>query len=273
MKDIGFGHGGRIVSALEDKEWSGLLRLGGFSLLGAGLTLALSVLVSLLETTTITTTQVETVIGTPPAGLTNVTGFSFALSILPNSTFGTNAQYVSAHAMLFETYFLLSALFFAFLIPGVLALYIALRGKGRAPASVGLALAVSGIFLGFMYVPSAFSTIRMLQLYASATSDAARSGFFGAALASDDILNVGSIMSSLLLSGALIIVGYLMTKDTRFGKNMGYLGIFAGLVNVATSFLPYPLSIAGSFLSVFGLVWILISGMRLIKLPRRMTQE
>jgi hypothetical protein len=253
----------------DEKVWDGLLRLGGFSLLASGFALVLGTLMSLFLSTTVVTSQFETIIGIPPIGLENVTGYRLALSVLPNSTFATNADYVSAHATSFEIVFLLNALTFVFLIPGILALYVSLRAHGRAPASVGLAFAISAVVLGLTYVPSAFATIRMEQLYTTATSDAVRSGFFGAALASGDALNGGSTLSTLLLNGVLVLVGYLMTKDAVFGRNLGYLGIFAGSVGIATSFLPYPLSIAGSVLSLFALAWIFLSGVRLIRLPER----
>jgi len=260
----------RKDNGFEEKAWNGLLKLGGFSFLASGTTFILTTLMNLFLSTTVVTNQFETIIGVPPIGSENVLGYSLELSVLPNSTFATNAAYVSAHATSFEVSFLLSALTFAFLIPGILALYTVLKAHGRAPASVGLAFAISAVVLGFTYIPSAFATIHMEQLYTTATSDAVRSGFLGAALASDESLNVGSILSDLLLNGALILVGYLMTKDIVFGRSLGYLGIFAGFVGIATSFLPYPLSTAGSVLSLFALAWIFLSGVRLIRLPEQL---
>ena len=238
-------------------------------MLASGFAILLGTLMSLFLSTTVVTIQFERVIGVPPIGLGNVSGYSLALSVLPNSTFAANAEYVAAHATSFEILFLLNALTFVFLIPGVLALYVSLRAQGRAPASVGLIFAISAVILGFAYVPSAFATIHMEQLYTGATSDAVRSGFFGAALASGDALNVGSTISTLSLNGALILVGYLMTKEIMFGRNLGYLGIFAGSAGITTSFLPYPLSIAGSVLSLFALAWVFLSGVRLIRVPER----
>jgi len=257
-------------NTFDEKVWDGLLKLGGFSLLASGFVILLGTLMSLFLSTTVVTIQFETIIGMPPIGLENVTGYSLALSVLPNSTFATNAEYVSAHATSFEILFLLNALTFVFLIPGILALYVSLRAHGRAPASVGLAFGISAVVLGLAYVPSALATIHLEQLYTTATSNAVRSGFFGAALASDEALNVGNILSSLLLNGALILVGYLMTKEIVFGRNLGYLGIFAGFLGIATSFLPYPLSITGSVLSLFALAWIFLSGVRLIGLLERL---
>ena len=253
----------------DEKAWDGLLKLGGLSLLASGFAILLGTLMSLFLSTTVVTIQFETIVGVSPIQLENATGFSLAPSVLPNSTFAANAEYVSAHATSFEIIFLLNALAFVFLIPGILALYVSLRAQGRAPASVGLAFAISAVVLGLASVPSALATIHMEQLYATATSDAVRSGFFGAAMASGDALNVGSTISTLLLNGALILVGYLMTKDAVFGRNLGYLGIFSGSVGIATSFLPYPLSIAGSVLSLFALAWIFLSGVRLIRLPEQ----
>ena len=257
----------------DEKAWDGLLKLGGFSLLASGFVILLGTLMSLFLSTTVVTIQFETIIGMPPIGLENVTGYSLAPSVLPNSTFATNAEYVSAHATSFEIFFLLNALTFVFLIPGILALYVSLRAHGRAPASVGLVFAISAVVLGLASVPSALATIHMEQLYATATSDSVRSGFFGAAMASGDALNVGSNISTPLLNGALILVGYLMTKDAVFGGNLGYLGIFAGSVGIVTSFLPYPLSIAGSVLSLFALAWVFLSGVRLIRLPERLASR
>ncbi len=203
----------------------------------------------------------------------NVTGVNLAPSLLPNSSFETTALFVSAHATPMESSLLLFALFYAFLIPGVLSLYIALRGRGRATASVALAFSISGAVLGFMYISSAFAIIRMDQLFTSTASDALRSGFLAAALASGVAANVGNILSSLSIDGAVILAGYLMTRDKGFGKKVGYLGIFAGLVGIVSSFLPYPLLIAGSYLSLFGLVWIFVVGVRLMRLPASLAPD
>jgi len=65
---------------------------------------------------------------------------------------------------------------------------------------------------------------------------------------------------------AIIIAGYLMTRGTRFGKATAYLGIFAGAVGIPSLFLPYSLPLMGAVLSLFGLIWVIVVGVRVFRL-------
>ena len=176
-------------------------------------------------------------------------------------------RYIAGQAPWFQTQFLIIALSLGLLIPAVIALYAVIRDVRRTPALVALALVLAGIVVEFAGIPSGFSTINMTQQYVSATTDAQRTAFVAAALGSQVTLNTGLILGGLLVSVAILLGGYVISKSA-LGRATGYLGMFAGVVGIATTFLPYALSIIGDFLSIFSLIFVFAVGIQLTRLSR-----
>jgi hypothetical protein len=250
----------------QKQAWRGLLRAGGFSFLLAGIILVLDTLLSASLTTTVIVSQFQTVFGVPPS-VTTVTSVVGVTSNPPaNSTLDVDLRYFAAHATTMQIDFLLAAIAAALLIPAILALYIALRSSGRAPALIGLAFGLVGIVASLTALPNSISVIRLSQLYVGTTSATLQAGFLAGAVSSANTGVGAGILGSFMLDIAIIIAGYLMTKGTRFGKATAYLGIFAGAVGIPSLFLPYSLSLVGSVLSLFGLIWIVVVGVGVFRL-------
>jgi len=231
-----------------------------------GIAFVCAVFVNASLTTTIQFSNPVLYTGPQPSIPIVVSMASATNNLAPNSTLDVQARFVAAHAGVFQINFLLLALAELLFIPAVLAVVVAIRGSGRAPSSLGLALGLGGIFFSLMAFPSAFSAISLAQAYAAGTSDTLRTGLLASVLASSLTEGVEAILGSILLSAAVAIAGYAMTKVAWFGKRTGYLGVFAGILGILDSFLPYSLAIVGSILSVFILIWIFLVGIKLVRL-------
>lgn len=240
---------------------------GGLSFIGFGIVMLISTILGASLRTSVVTSQFTGVFGTPPS-LENQTAYGFASNPLPNSTLDAGMRHIADNAFSFQASFLISALGLALLIPGVLALYIAIRDVRRTPALVGVVLALAGSVVELAGLPSAFSGIIMAQQYVSATTDAQRAAFAASVLGSNETLNFGSILGGLLVDSAILLGGYVISKSV-LGKATGYLGMFAGGAGIITAFLPYDLYIVGSFLSIFSLVFVFVIGVQLTRLARR----
>ena len=135
-----------------------------------------------------------------------------------------------------------------------------------APASIGLALGLVGIVASLTTLPSSISVIRLSQLCVGTTSATLQAGFLAGAVSSANTGVGAGILGSFMPDVAIIIAGYLMTRGTRFGKATAYLGIFAGAVGIPSLFLPYSLPLMGAVLSLFGLIWVIVVGVRVFRL-------
>ena len=253
------------VTAMRLEKWRGLVKTGGFSFIAFGIVSIVSTVLGAFLRTTITVSQFSAY-GISPAP-TTVTFPIFSSNPLSNSTVDTGVRYIAGQAFWFQTQFLIIALGLGLLIPAVLALYAVVREVRRTPALVALALILAGIVVELSAIPSGFSTIYMTQQYVSAATDVQRTALVAAALSSQVTLNTGLILGNLLTSAAILLGGYVISKS-KLGRATGYLGMFAGVVGIATTFLPYALSIIGDFLSIFGLIFVFAVGVQLTRLSR-----
>ena len=241
------------------------MKTGGFSFIAFGIVSVISTVLGASLRTTITASQFSA-FGISPVP-TDVTYPIFSSNPLSGSTVDTGMRYLAGQAPWFQTQFFLIALGLGLLIPAVIALYAVIRDVRRSPALVALALILAGIVVEFAGIPSGFATINMTQQYVSATTDVQRTAFVAAALSSQVTLNTALILGDILASAAILIGGYVISKS-MLGRATGYLGMFAGAVGIATSFLPYALSIIGDFLSIFSLIFVFAVGIQLARLSR-----
>jgi hypothetical protein len=147
-----------------------------------------------------------------------------------------------------------------FLIPGVLALYRSLGGPGRPWAGFGCGIMAATV--------PVLLTVAMVQgrlvypVYDLNINDSAD-------LALVVTLYVGGAHEvSVLLAGALIILGVLMARSVQFRIAAGTLGVTAGVAQLAGSY-PWLIGPSLSWITQALLVaWLVLSGVRLMQTPR-----
>jgi hypothetical protein len=154
-------------------------------------------------------------------------------------------------------------------------LYAALRETPEASSATLLAaLAMVGVTL-WLANHSALSMIHLSDLYAAATTDAARTNLLAvgqAVIASDMWHSTGALMAGILLEGALLLVSATMLRGSQFSRATAYVGILThgldfihiliGLVSVDVG--NVLMMIAGPFY----LIWFPLLGRDLLRLGR-----
>ncbi len=152
------------------------------------------------------------------------------------------------------------------LIPGVLALYVALKGVRKTYAVIASGLA--GLFivldLGVNTV-NFFSVIALGDKYALATTEAQRAAYVATADLTLAATNVGLPLAGLVIAVGTLLFGLAMLKGI-FNKPTAYLGVLVGIVGIISA-IPIPaLLVAFLVAIILSAVWFLAVGFKLYRL-------
>ena len=189
---------------IADSAWRGLYRVGGVTALIAAVLLPIEIIVF-------------AILGQPPS--TVVDAFTLFHN---NKLFG-----------LLE-FDLLGIVIYIFLVPTLLALYVALR---RASASF-MAIGTIFIFIGMTVYFASNTSFCMLYLsdqYAAATTDAQRSMLLAAGQSMFTIFNVTAFwFSYAIASAAALIIAAVMLRSDIFSRATAYAGILGNALAVGS---------------------------------------
>ncbi len=219
------------VASGPDTSWKSLYKAGGISFILAGVLIFAAILTFLTGPNTFGVSGEEAL---------KAIAANRSLYILSNAIFG---------------------LFGVFLVPGVLALYVAVKHLHKSYALLG-----AGIFLfsltSFVLSNSAGAILALSDKYAAATTDAQRA-IFSAAAEAVQAENAALTASPIMGGIGVIIISIVMLKGV-FHKGVGYLGIATGL-----AILLVNLPNLGFFFIIFFVllgVWSIAVGSKLYKL-------
>ena len=218
-----------------DPSWSGVYKVGGISLLAAG-----------------------------------VIPFLFILAVLAlQQTIPVPAQAALEDPTAPTALYLFAVLGELLLVPAGLGLYLSLKGvhKNRMLVASSLWLLATPMFLVSRGLTLALSQIS--GRYLAATDETMKAAYLAAAELALETESIYSYMALILLSVASIMIGSVMLKGV-YGKVTGYMAIAAGILTLFTPLgviVEVPVIIL--FLGiVLGATWQIIAGARLVKLGR-----
>lgn len=159
-------------------------------------------------------------------------------------------------------------------VPVAFALYFALKGINRhvmlvASTCVGLFVMLDLAITWTNYA----ALITLSDSYAAAASDAQRALVFAAAMPASIVLKstLLFVYNTLILAVGIFMAGLVMLNGV-FSKYTAYLGIATGVlggVSVVGPLLTSALSATIIITSLLTTVWVLLVGLRLLKLGRR----
>jgi hypothetical protein len=159
-----------------------------------------------------------------------------------------------------------------FFIPAILGLYLALKGINKN------AMLIAAGFLGFFVIldlgvteSNTLALVALTHSIAAATGDAARAAYQAAANWGLATLPIATFFSWFGPSVGFLITSIVMRKCI-FGRNVARLGIIVyGLAIIASFYFLYPVPVLGIILTpillLYG-VWLIAAGRRLFKLGK-----
>jgi hypothetical protein len=217
----------------EDTSWRGVIKAGGLSLLAGGIILFAFIL-------SVFVFQVQL----------PLTAQGFLDNPLPP-------------ALLFS----LAAFGEFLLMPGVLAIYFALKDINKNQVLLGTAIWISAIPMFLVSRGAVISLITIAGNYAASADITLRAAYFATAQFALDVSNVYAVMALDLLGVGGIILGLVMLKGV-FGKRTGYLVILAGALTVMGTLgvILEPLTIGTLFGLILNGVWQIIIGIELYRM-------
>lgn len=217
----------------KKKSWKGLIKTGGISLLAGGIILFMFIV-------SIFAFQVQLPL-TPQGFLDN--------PLLP--------------ALLFS----MAALGEFLLLPGVLGIYIALKGVNRSQLLLGTVVWISAIPMFLVSRGLVMSLVTIAGDYTASADGTLRTAYFVAVQLALDTSGVFATLALDLLGVGGIILG-LVILNSVFGKRTGYLVILAGALTVMGTFgvIFESLTIGTLFGLILNGVWQIIIGFKLLKL-------
>jgi uncharacterized membrane protein YozB (DUF420 family) len=222
-----------------DPSWNGAYKVGGISLVIAGLAIFAVALLSI-------------VIGPPP------------------SSGDQYLQALATHAVVAQLNFGLFALADVLLLLGTLAIYLSLRQVARNAMLVGTALLALFVVLDLAVTElNSLTLVGLAQSYAATTGEALRSVYLAAAQYALATLPVATFLSYFLSSVGLLIVSIVMLRGVypRLAAYAGIVGSVAGILGGFYPVIPPLALLLTPSLIAFGL-WSLLSGARLYKLGK-----
>ncbi len=218
-----------------DQDWKGLYRAGGASFLIIGVLTVIGIILLL------------------PLGGVPASG---------QAAFTT----LSTQKLLFQTIVTVVATRHLLLIPGVFALYVALKRVRKT-----YALIASGLVGLNVVVVFAANTVNFLSLiplgdkYAVATTEAQRAAYVAAADLTVGAISVGIPLEGLVLTVGILIFGLAMLKGV-FNKPTAYLGVLIGITGIIGA-IPIPaLMVAFIVALILEAVWAFAVGFKLYRL-------
>jgi hypothetical protein len=216
-----------------DSSWKGLYKAGGSSFILAGIVLFLFFIALLILQTSPTLTP-EMILENP----------------LPSVSLYT-----------------LAVIGELLLMPGGLALYVALKHKKKATMLVATSLWLLAVMSFFVSRTQIIALQSLSSSYQAATSQAMQAAYIVSAEHAIGLSNTFSNIALLLLGIASIIIGSVMLKGF-LGKGVSYLAIISGTLTLlgALGILFEPITILVLFGLTLGAVWQMIAGVKLYKL-------
>ncbi len=227
--------GASVTMSMEatgmDTTWKGLYKVGGASLLLAGVLLLVSF------------------------------GTFFAGPQAPTDP----AQYLKTFAssnlnLLTTAIFATIAILF---VPGILGLYGALKQVNRTWMLTATGFVFLGIGLFFVGSSATVASVFLSQSYSSASNAALQASYVAGAAATIALGDAAGSVGGFIVSLGIVLIGVTMLKG-MFGKGLAYFSIVAGLVGlVGTSTNYFALFVA---FFVLDAVWFLWTGFKLWKM-------
>ncbi len=187
---------------------------------------------------------------------------------IPPTSTDAFLKYVAGQKLLFQLPLILFVLRNFFIIPGILALYVALKEVKKTYALIG-----SGFLSVSLVVDLSAADVNLANLvplsdaYQAATGDIQRAAYVAAADVARGALNSGIILAVLTASIGFLIFGLAMLKGV-FGKGTAYLGIVAGIVGLVQAIFLPPIGLGLIVWFVVSSIWFLAVGSRLYRLGR-----
>ncbi len=202
----------------------------------------------------------------------------FLIAFYPSSISGgnpTTAEELLSTAqerLTFSLVNLLGILLELLLIPGGLAIYLALKDIRKTAILIGVSLWELFVVLDIIRLSVAYSVISLSNGYAAATSETQRDAYVAVSnLAFGFSFGVAYTVVDTLFFASALVIGLVMLKGI-FSKWIAYLGIATGIVGLVGS--PYspaffPISsllVPLLFGYVLSIIWALPLGYKLYKL-------
>ncbi|MGD9093572.1 MAG: hypothetical protein PVF74_12050 [Anaerolineales bacterium] len=154
-------------------------------------------------------------------------------------------------------------------------IFAGLRDSHGAYAALGAALIYVGTTLGIAN-HSAFSMIRLTDLYAAATTAAQQEQLLvvGEAMVASDMWNsTAGFLAGIFLQGSLVFLSTLMLRSKNFSKWTAYTGILGNGFDLAHVFVAlFAPAMASTLLYISGpfyLAWFILLGRDLIKVGHK----
>lgn len=224
-------------STFEERNWKGAYKVGGvcfvltgiFFILGFALTIAQGQPPSTIEET-----------------LTNIAGQKQLYQ-------ATNGAFVLSDLLA---------------IPGMLALYLALKESKRTYALLATAMGVLGAALAIGLRTGVHAMATLGSGYVATASEAQRAAYMATAELITGATDPGLILANVLLYGFTLTIGIAM-RASVFGKGAAYLGIVTGglgIIGLVGGILVPALSMVTLLAALGWAVWFFIVGFRLYKI-------
>lgn len=214
-----------------DRSWDGLIRWGGWSLVGAA-----AILVVFVAAVIVTGQELPV-----PAeeALDN-----------PNTP---------------TALFVLAAVGELLLAPAALALYFALRPAGWSRMLIGTTLLMMSSLLFVVSRGPIISLAQISDNYQDATTESVRTAYLASAEFAIETQNTYSTIAVILLSAASVLIGSVMLQSSLVGRPIAVVTIAAGIASIFAPFLiiagvPEAIGFIGLAL---GAVWQFVVGVKL----------
>jgi Domain of unknown function (DUF4386) len=228
------------VASHLDPSWKGIYRVGGFCLLLAGL-------IYLIEVT-----------------LNSFWGMPGATDSVPY------LQSLAAHPHQAQVQYGLYSLADFLFVPGVLALYLALKHLAKNPMLIATGLMAVFIVVDVAITePNSLTIVALTQHAAAATSATQQAAYLAAANYALAALPLATFYSWVIGCVVVLIASMVMLKGA-FVKLISYLGVVGGIMGIVAGFYVYVPALAvlaTPALFAFGLWWVLV-GIRLYRLGK-----
>ena len=192
-------------------------------------------------------------------------------SILAPSSQLTAIQVLPGLSLAYGTFVGTVILLELFAIVAFAILYFVLRRVNQFAALAGVMLVLAGIIVVLAgSLPMRYAQINMANYYASATSDAQRTGFLAAYQLAFDLSNITALIELVMDAIGFFLIGYAMVKSGGlFSRPVSYLALLSGVlitVTVLVSWIPAAFGVMFVIISLVLAAFGGLTGMRLYKM-------
>ena len=177
------------------------------------------------------------------------------------------------------TFDLLGIIAYLLFIPTILAIYVTVRQDSESIMAVATVLFFIGIS-EFFATNTGLSMLSLSGRYTAATTETEKVALLAAGEAMLTIFNENAfLLSYVLVSVAWVMISVVMLRSKKFGRINSIAGILAGLSGILAVFLEHLLQANAVFIAitfyfaaiVFLIVWIILTGQRLLQLRKNIT--